>query len=45
MMERQKIYVGTTAKIEPSDIDTSELDTSSDSPSCAENRNRASEEL
>ena len=39
------IYMGIAAEIETSDIDTGELDTSSDSPSCAESHNRASEEL
>ena len=39
------MYISTTAKIESSDIDTCELDTGSDSPSCAESHNRASEKL
>ena len=39
------MYIDTTAKIESSDIDTGEFDTSSDSPSCAESHNRASEKL
>ena len=39
------MYIDTAAKIESSDIDTSKLDTSSDSPSCAESHNRASEKL
>lgn len=38
-------YIGSTAKIEASDIDTCEFDTSSDSPSCAESHNRASEKV
>ena len=38
------VYIGNTAKIESSDIDTSELDTSGgDRPSCAKSYNRASE--
>ena len=38
-------YIGSTAEIEASDIDTCEFDTSGDSPSCAESYNRASEKL
>ena len=39
------MYIGNTAKIESCDIDSCELDTSSDSPSCAESHDRASEYL
>ena len=39
------MYIGITAKIESSDIDACKLDTSSDSPSCAESNNRASKKL
>ena len=48
MMGRRQIrwmYLSIAAEIETSDIDTGELDTSSDSPSCAGSHNRASEEL
>ena len=43
--EKGGMYIGSTAKIESSDVDACELDTSSDSPSCAESHDRASEKL